>query len=138
MRNEEGQRYQLCLRCGVSRDKLSLNDFGGPLDQTVPSATIPGSLTSDTSWCRTSQNRRGGVRSGSSVSVSIIGCPRLCRLERSGAPGQVAGRCPDLPRSFGATRPAEQRRNVSPSPRVIRRATLRAQGMNEGRTVEGA
>ncbi|TDO54729.1 hypothetical protein EV643_101519 [Kribbella sp. VKM Ac-2527] len=29
MRNEEGQRYQLCLPCGVSRDKLSLNDFGG-------------------------------------------------------------------------------------------------------------
>jgi hypothetical protein len=27
-RNEEGQRYQLCQRCGVSRDKLSLNDFG--------------------------------------------------------------------------------------------------------------
>jgi hypothetical protein len=29
MRNEEGQRYQLCLRCGVSRDKLTLNDHGG-------------------------------------------------------------------------------------------------------------
>jgi hypothetical protein len=28
-RNEEGQRYQLCLKCGTSRDKLALNDFGG-------------------------------------------------------------------------------------------------------------
>ncbi|MEV0282615.1 MULTISPECIES: hypothetical protein [unclassified Kribbella] len=28
-RNEEGQRYQLCLGCGITRDKLTLNDFGG-------------------------------------------------------------------------------------------------------------
>jgi hypothetical protein len=27
-RNEEGQRYERCLGCGTTRDKLSLNDFG--------------------------------------------------------------------------------------------------------------
>ncbi|HEY9334775.1 MAG TPA: hypothetical protein VIQ79_10150 [Kribbella sp.] len=27
-RNEQGQRYQRCLGCGTTRDKLTLNDFG--------------------------------------------------------------------------------------------------------------
>ena len=26
-RNEEGERYQLCLRCGITRDKLSINNW---------------------------------------------------------------------------------------------------------------
>jgi hypothetical protein len=37
-----------------------------PADQMVPPATILVPLTLDKSWCRTSQNRRGVLRSGSS------------------------------------------------------------------------
>jgi hypothetical protein len=29
-RNEEGQRYERCLECGTTRDRLTLNDFGAP------------------------------------------------------------------------------------------------------------